>query len=75
MLQEGDMPIEDLMAVYGYGSGSPEAAGGDPESRASSSGDDIISNQDLTLDKDQIARDLLKDDDDLWMCDCSNMIP
>ena len=58
------MPMEDLMAMYGYSGGSSVPVQQDPESRASSSEEEILSNQDLTLDKDEIARDLLKDDDD-----------
>ena len=61
--QEGDMPMEDLMAMYGYSGGNTVPVP-DPESRASSSEEEILSNQDLTLDKDEIARDLLKDDED-----------
>ena len=63
------MPIGDLMAMYGFhgGEAAPPPANADPESRASSyssSEEEILSNQDLTLDKDEIARDLLKDDED-----------
>ena len=59
------MPIEELLAMYGYGGGAPV---GPPletqqESRSSSE-EEILSNQDLTLDKDEIGRDLLGDEDD-----------
>ena len=55
------MPIEDLLAMYGYNNG------GDPPSSDTTTGSDsrssseeeILSNQDLTLDKEEIARDLL----------------
>ncbi|XP_074642839.1 mesoderm induction early response protein 1-like [Tubulanus polymorphus] len=53
--KEGDMPLEDLLAMYGYG--------GEPQETRSSSEEEILSNQDLTLDKEEIARDLLKHDD------------
>ena len=49
------MPLEELLAMYGYG--------GEPQETKSSSEEEILSNQDLTLDKDEIARDLLKNDD------------
>ncbi len=56
------MPLEDLLAMYGYGTGPPPPSEPLQESRSSSE-EEILSNQDLTLDKDEIARDLLKDDD------------
>ena len=55
IIQEGDMPIEQLLAMYRYG--------GDQQESRSSSEEEILSNQDLTLDKDEIARDLLKTSD------------
>lgn len=59
------MPIEELLAMYGYGGGAkqPVEATENNESRSSSE-EDILSNQDLTLDKDEVARDLLQDDED-----------
>ena len=63
------MPIEELLAFYGYGppasSGtvalpmSSPTAGSEHHDTRSSSEEEILSNQDLTLDKDEIARDLL----------------
>ena len=64
--QEGDMPIEDLLAMYYGGQTGPPAAAMDlhhDNSTRSSSEEEILSNQDLTLDKEEIARDLLKHDD------------
>lgn len=83
--KEGDMPIEDLLAMYGVSSGangSVDRTGGGPsqsisrdedgersnvsaesgdneDSARSSSESEILENQDLTLDKEEIARDLL----------------
>ena len=59
------MPIEELLAMYGYGDGARRHndSAENNESR-SSSDEDILSNQDLTLDKDEVARDLLQDDED-----------
>ena len=53
------MPLEELLAMYGA---PPEAA--ETHDSRSSSEEDIIINRDLTLDKDQIAQDLLRDDED-----------
>ncbi|KAK3091530.1 hypothetical protein FSP39_020549 [Pinctada imbricata] len=63
--KEGDMPLEDLLAMYGYGGGGtvpPDQS--EQQDTRSSSEEEILSNQDLTLDKDEIARDLLKNSDD-----------
>ncbi|XP_045157885.1 mesoderm induction early response protein 1-like [Mercenaria mercenaria] len=72
--KEGDMPIEQLLAMYGYsggqaGSGSSSSSSMSPDSSQgqdtrSSSEEEILSNQDLTLDKDEIARDLLSNSDE-----------
>ena len=60
------MPLEELLAMYGYGGTGPSNPSSEQlqESRSSSE-EEILSNQDLTLDKDEIARDLtfLKDDE------------
>ncbi|XP_052065977.1 mesoderm induction early response protein 1-like [Mytilus californianus] len=58
--KEGDMPLSDLMSMYGYHSHD----GNEQQDTRSSSEEEILSNQDLTLDKDEIARDLLKNSDD-----------
>ncbi|XP_050403317.1 mesoderm induction early response protein 1 isoform X1 [Patella vulgata] len=60
--KEGEMPIEDLLAIYGYSENQDNQ-----DNTRSSSEEEILSNHDLTLDKDEIARDVLKnnsDDDD-----------
>lgn len=62
------MSIEQLMAMYGGGvnnavdirTSSPPS---DSQDTRSSSEEDILSNRDLTLDKEEIAKDLLQDDD------------
>ena len=62
--------MEDLLAMYGAGVGFPPAMEDAQDSNdnsndtRSSSEEEILSNQDLTLDKDEIARDLLKNDED-----------
>ncbi|CAD5111778.1 DgyrCDS1051 [Dimorphilus gyrociliatus] len=58
---ESDIPIEKLMAMYSY------PASSDFPDRRSSSDEELLSNlsnQDLTLDKEVIARDLLKNNND-----------
>ena len=63
--QEGDMPIEDLLAMYGYNNGEPPSVTTSQTSDSrSSSEEEILSNQDLTLDKEEIARDLLSNSED-----------
>ncbi|XP_070563895.1 mesoderm induction early response protein 1-like [Ptychodera flava] len=57
--KESEMPLEHLLAMYGYESGPVE------QPALSSEENDIQINTDnLTLDKEQIARDLLQDDPD-----------
>ena len=61
------MPLDDLLAMYGYGgggSGVADSSLGLQDTRSSSE-EEILSNQDLTLDKDEIARDLLKNEDQI----------
>ena len=59
------MPLEELLAMYGYGGPGPQNPSNEPQESRSSSEEEILSNQDLTLDKDEIARDLhfLKDEE------------
>lgn len=53
------MPLEELLAMYGYnGTGPPNPSNEPLQESRSSSEEEILSNQDLTLDKDEIARDL-----------------
>lgn len=56
------MPLEKLLSMYGYGDGSPSASVMPPHETQSSSSEEILCKQDLTLDKDEIARDLLIDE-------------
>ena len=44
-MQEGDMPIEDLLAMYGYDSGGPPPVSVEPHDTRSSSEEEILSNQ------------------------------
>ena len=63
-IQEGDMPMEELLAMYGYANGAAPPEASETHDSRSSSEEEIIINQDLTLDKDQVAQDLLRDDED-----------
>ena len=63
-LQEGDMPMEELLAMYGYANGAAPPEASETHASRSSSEEEIIINQDLTLDKDQVAQDLLRDGED-----------
>ena len=59
--------MEELLAMYGYGGGGrsiPPAAASEQNESRSSSEEEILSNQDLTLDKEEVARDLLQYDED-----------
>lgn len=59
------MPIEDLLAMYGYSNGDPPSSDTTQGSDSrSSSEEEILSNQDLTLDKEEIARDLLSNSEE-----------
>ncbi|KAG1659622.1 Mesoderm induction early response protein 3 [Nymphon striatum] len=58
--KEGEMPLEDLLTMYGYGCSSSSVI---PVETQSSSSDEILCKQDLTLDKEEIARDLLIDEE------------
>ena len=58
------MPIEDLLAMYGYSNGEPPSVTTQGSDSRSSSEEEILSNQDLTLDKEEIARDLLSNSED-----------
>ncbi|XP_072804281.1 mesoderm induction early response protein 2 isoform X3 [Vicugna pacos] len=56
--QSGDMPLEELLALYGY-----EAS--DPISERESEGSDATAPlPDMTLDKEQIAKDLLSGEEE-----------
>ncbi|XP_078576125.1 mesoderm induction early response protein 1-like isoform X2 [Branchiostoma floridae x Branchiostoma japonicum] len=56
--KEGDMPLEQLLAMYGYSDEGPHPPSSDGE--AEFPPPDLT--PDLTLDKEQIARDLLPDE-------------
>lgn len=48
------MPLEALLAMYGYGNADPMAGGDHRESNSSNSEEEILNNHDLTLDKEEV---------------------
>ena len=48
------MPLEDVLAMYGYGPTNDTPENLNTESGGSTSEEDILNNHDLTLDKDQV---------------------
>ncbi|GAB1601615.1 mesoderm induction early response protein 1-like isoform X4 [Argonauta hians] len=63
--KEGEMPLENLLAMYGCNSTTPVMLeSGCFQDTRSSSEEEILSSQDLTLDKEEIARDLLSNSDE-----------
>ncbi|XP_043919734.1 mesoderm induction early response protein 3 isoform X2 [Protopterus annectens] len=59
--KEGNMPLEDLLAFYGYETSIPVMACSSADSSASELADEL---PDMTLDKEEIAKDLLSGDDE-----------
>ncbi|XP_029644283.1 mesoderm induction early response protein 1 isoform X2 [Octopus sinensis] len=63
--KEGEMPLENLLAMYGCNSTTPETLESSCfQDTRSSSEEDILISQNLTLDKEEIARDLLSNSDE-----------
>ncbi|XP_045695888.1 mesoderm induction early response protein 3 isoform X3 [Phyllostomus hastatus] len=59
--KEGSMPLEDLLAFYGCEPALPATADSSADSSPSGLADEL---PDMTLDKEEIAKDLLSGDDD-----------
>uniref|UniRef100_S4R6N8 Mesoderm induction early response 1, family member 3 a n=1 Tax=Petromyzon marinus TaxID=7757 RepID=S4R6N8_PETMA len=70
--KEGEMPLEELLALYGYGAPLTAAAlpgGASPES-------DLPDNlPEMTLDKEEIAKDLLSGEDDESQSSADDLMP
>lgn len=49
------MPLESLLAMYGYGAGPTAGAEHHQESHGSTSEEEILNNHDLTLDKEEVS--------------------
>ncbi|KAJ8287204.1 hypothetical protein GJAV_G00048870 [Gymnothorax javanicus] len=70
--KEGNMPLEDLLAIYRYET-SVSTIGG--SSLDSSSGELTDELPDMTLDKEEIAKDLLSGDDEETQSSADDLTP
>ncbi|NXP18661.1 MIER3 protein, partial [Scytalopus superciliaris] len=70
--KEGNMPLEDLLAFYGYESAIPVMAGSSVDSSPSELADEL---PDMTLDKEEIAKDLLSGDDEETQSSADDLTP
>ncbi|XP_054253192.1 mesoderm induction early response protein 3-like isoform X2 [Indicator indicator] len=70
--KEGNMPLEDLLAFYGYESAIPVIAGSSVDSSPSELADEL---PDMTLDKEEIAKDLLSGDDEETQSSADDLTP
>ncbi|NWH54327.1 MIER3 protein, partial [Fregata magnificens] len=69
---EGNMPLEDLLAFYGYEPVIPVMAGSSADSSPSELADEL---PDMTLDKEEIAKDLLSGDDEETQSSADDLTP
>ncbi|MEE6458289.1 hypothetical protein FKM82_000246 [Ascaphus truei] len=70
--KEGNMPLEDLLAIYGYEPADPVIAGSSADSSPSELADEL---PDMTLDKEEIAKDLLSGDDEETQSSADDLTP
>ncbi|KAH0627956.1 hypothetical protein JD844_008556 [Phrynosoma platyrhinos] len=70
--KEGSMPLEDLLAFYGYESAIPVVASSSADSSPSELADEL---PDMTLDKEEIAKDLLSGDDEETQSSADDLTP
>ncbi|KAM6394652.1 mesoderm induction early response protein 3-like [Rhynochetos jubatus] len=70
--KEGNMPLEDLLAFYGYEPAIPVMAGSSTDSSQSELADEL---PDMTLDKEEIAKDLLSGDDEETQSSADDLTP
>lgn len=70
--KEGNMPLEDLLAFYGYESTIPTVANSSANSSPSELADEL---PDMTLDKEEIAKDLLSGDDEETQSSADDLTP
>uniref|UniRef100_A0A6I8P4X1 MIER family member 3 n=1 Tax=Ornithorhynchus anatinus TaxID=9258 RepID=A0A6I8P4X1_ORNAN len=69
---EGNMPLEDLLAFYGYEPTIPVMATSSANSSPSELADEL---PDMTLDKEEIAKDLLSGDDEETQSSADDLTP
>ncbi|KAK2506332.1 hypothetical protein MC885_020792 [Smutsia gigantea] len=70
--KEGNMPLEDLLAFYGYESTIPVVANSSANSSPSELADEL---PDMTLDKEEIAKDLLSGNDEETQSSADDLTP
>ncbi|XP_028929318.1 mesoderm induction early response protein 3 isoform X1 [Ornithorhynchus anatinus] len=70
--KEGNMPLEDLLAFYGYEPTIPVMATSSANSSPSELADEL---PDMTLDKEEIAKDLLSGDDEETQSSADDLTP
>ncbi|XP_075039413.1 mesoderm induction early response protein 3 isoform X2 [Mixophyes fleayi] len=70
--REGNMPLEDLLAIYVYEPADPVMAGSSAGSSPSELADEL---PDMTLDKEEIAKDLLSGDDEETQSSADDLTP
>lgn len=70
--KEGNMPLEDLLAIYVYEPADPVMAGSSVGSSPSELADEL---PDMTLDKEEIAKDLLSGDDEETQSSADDLTP
>nr|XP_044994858.1 mesoderm induction early response protein 3 isoform X3 [Jaculus jaculus] len=70
--KEGNMPLEDLLAFYGYESTIPAVTNSSANSSPSELADEL---PDMTLDKEEIAKDLLSGDDEETQSSADDLTP
>nr|XP_014351101.1 PREDICTED: mesoderm induction early response protein 3 isoform X2 [Latimeria chalumnae] len=70
--KESNMPLEDLLVFYGYEPSIPVLAGSSADSSPSELADEL---PDMTLDKEEIAKDLLSGDDEETQSSADDLTP
>ncbi|XP_069897305.1 mesoderm induction early response protein 3 isoform X3 [Dipodomys merriami] len=70
--KEGNMPLEDLLAFYGYEPTIPAVTNSSANSSPSELADEL---PDMTLDKEEIAKDLLSGDDEETQSSADDLTP
>ncbi|XP_061872739.1 mesoderm induction early response protein 3-like isoform X3 [Colius striatus] len=70
--KEGNMPLEDLLAFYGYEPVIPVMTSSNVDSSRSELADEL---PDMTLDKEEIAKDLLSGDDEETQSSADDLTP
>uniref|UniRef100_UPI00398ECD07 mesoderm induction early response protein 3-like isoform X3 n=1 Tax=Pristiophorus japonicus TaxID=55135 RepID=UPI00398ECD07 len=70
--RESNMPLDDLLALYGYEPSVPVIENENPGSSPSELADEL---PDMTLDKEEIAKDLLSGDDEETQSSADDLTP